>query len=163
MRKAPLVAAGLTAAGAALVATASLGPATAAPSGAPVARTIHVTAQLLVGEELDLGAPGRSVGDPFVFSGSLFSVTDPDRRVGRIGGYCVIDDLGRNAGQCTMTATLRGGQITVQGEQQGIPAPRAVANAVTGGTGEFRRVRGQMIQEFVTPSIRDLTFKLSLR
>jgi hypothetical protein len=164
MRKTRLSAIGLVAATAAVSAPAALGSAASTRMEAPPAtRTIHVTAQLLTGDEIDLGAPGRSVGDETVFSGLLFTTTDPARRVGRFGGYCVLDDLARNAGQCAMTATLAGDQISVVGEQEAIPTPRTVANAVTGGTGAFRRVRGQVIQQFVTPATRDLTFQLSLR
>lgn len=136
-------------AGLALIAPALAGPApqkTATPTatrsaGAPLvksrtisvkSRTIRVEAQLQVGEELDLGAPGRSVGDQFIFSGNLLSKRPADRVVGRMGGYCVITDLGRNSGQCLITAVLAGGQITVQGEQLGIPTPSPVTNAKIG-------------------------------
>ncbi|MEY7974793.1 dirigent protein [Streptomyces pilosus] len=125
-------------------------------------RVIHVEARLRVGEELDLGAVGRSVGDQFVFSGNLMSTEGREERlVGRIGGFCVITDLERNAGQCASTAVLPEGQITVQGEQAGIPVPVTVVNAVTGGTGEFRRAHGQVMQRVLTPATWQLTFELS--
>lgn len=125
-------------------------------------RTISVEAQLQVGEELDLGATGRSVGDQFIFSGNLVSVEGPEERpVGRFGGFCVITELERNAGQCSSTAVLPEGQITVQGEQTGIPTPSPVVNAITGGTGEFRKARGQVTQEVLTPSTWKLTFEVS--
>ncbi|MEV5935067.1 dirigent protein [Streptomyces sp. NPDC093250] len=125
-------------------------------------RAIHVEARLNVGEELDLGAAGRSVGDQFVFSGNLTSTEGrKERVVGRIGGFCVITDLERNAGQCASTAVLPEGQITVQGQQVGIPAPVPVVNAITGGTGEFHRARGQVMQRVLTPATWQLTFELS--
>ncbi|MFH8452937.1 dirigent protein [Streptomyces fungicidicus] len=125
-------------------------------------RTIRLEAQLRVGEEIDLGATGRSVGDQFVFSGNLMSAEGTeDRLVGRIGGFCVIDDLERNAGQCVSTAVLAGGRITIQGEQAGIPAPSPVVNAITGGTGEFREARGQVAQRVLTPATWRLTFEVS--
>ncbi|WP_344629825.1 hypothetical protein [Streptomyces glaucosporus] len=124
-------------------------------------RTIRVEARLRVGEELDLGAAGRSVGDQFVFSGNLVSTGGPeDRLVGRFGGFCVITDLERNAGQCSSTAVLPEGQITVQGEQAGIPVPGPVVNAITGGTGEFREARGQVTQRVSTPATWHLTFEV---
>ncbi|MEO3765175.1 dirigent protein [Streptomyces sp. B8F3] len=124
-------------------------------------RTIRVEARLQVGEELDLGATGRSVGDQFIFSGDLVSTEAPgERPVGRFGGFCVITDLERNAGQCSSTAVLPEGQITVQGEQDGIPAPSPAVNAITGGTGEFRTARGQMTQRLLTPSTWKLTFEV---
>ncbi|MFI1420820.1 hypothetical protein ACH4VX_23125 [Streptomyces sp. NPDC020731] len=125
-------------------------------------RTIRVEARLQVGEELDLGATGRSVGDQFVFSGNLMSAEGAEERlVGRIGGFCVITDPERNAGQCASTAVLPEGQITVQGEQAGIPVPGPAVNAITGGTGDFRKVRGQVTQRVLTPATWQLTFEVS--
>ncbi|MBB1247189.1 dirigent protein, partial [Streptomyces durbertensis] len=124
-------------------------------------RTLRLEAHLLVGEELDLGAPGRSVGDQFVFSGNLSKTRDPDRVVGRFSGFCVIADLERNAGPCTLTAVLDGGQISVQGEQRGIPTPARVSNAITGGTGTFRAARGEMTLEARTAATWSLTFHLT--
>jgi hypothetical protein len=125
-------------------------------------RAIRVEARLRVGEELDLGATGRSVGDQFVFSGNLVSAEGPEERlVGRIGGFCVITDLERNAGPCASTAVLPEGQITFQGEQAGIPVPVPVVNAITGGTGEFRKAHGQVTQRVLTPATWQLTFDVS--
>ncbi|MEU6522958.1 hypothetical protein ABZ892_08920 [Streptomyces sp. NPDC046924] len=124
-------------------------------------RTLRVEARLQVGEELDLGATGRSVGDQFLFGGNLVSTEGPEERfVGRFGGSCVLTDLERNAGQCSSTAVLPEGQITVQGEQAGIPVPGPVVNAITGGTGEFREAHGQVIQRVLTPATWHLTFEV---
>ncbi|MFF5158366.1 hypothetical protein ACFY3N_19370 [Streptomyces sp. NPDC000348] len=142
----------------------STSTAAARPDGGSSAksRVIRVEARLQVGEEIDLGATGRSVGDQFVFSGDLASAEGAEKRsVGRFGGFCVVTDLERNAGQCTSTAALPEGQITVQGEQTGIPAPLPVVNAITGGTGEFREAHGQMTQRLLTPATWDLTFEVS--
>ncbi|GGK48230.1 hypothetical protein GCM10010094_05470 [Streptomyces flaveus] len=167
-----LAVAGLSgSAGLALIGSASAGvapqktAATAAthPAGNSSAksRTIRVEARLQVGEELDLGATGRSVGDQFIFSGNLVSTEGPEERsVGRFGGFCVITDLERNAGQCSSTAVLPEGQITVQGEQAGIPVPSPVVNAIAGGTGEFRKARGQVTQRVLTPATWQLTFEV---
>ncbi|WP_238442189.1 allene oxide cyclase barrel-like domain-containing protein [Streptomyces pratensis] len=133
----------------------------AADSSSAKTRTIRVEARLQVGEELDLGATGRSIGDQFIFSGNLVSTGGPEERsVGRFGGFCVITDLERNAGQCSSTAMLPEGQITVQGEQAGIPAPRTVVSAITGGTGDFSKARGQMTQRVLTPATWQLAFEV---
>ncbi|KUO22086.1 dirigent protein [Streptomyces dysideae] len=124
-------------------------------------RTIQVEANVQVAEELDLGAPGRSVGDQFVFSGNLSSAEDPDRVIGRFSEFCVITDLERNAGQCMLTAVLPGGQIAVQGEQEGIPTPTSVTNAITGGTGEFRDAQGQMTLKVLTAATWAITFQVT--
>ncbi|MGP3732182.1 allene oxide cyclase barrel-like domain-containing protein [Streptomyces sp. GDS52] len=124
-------------------------------------RTLRVEARLHVGEELDLGAPGRSVGDQFLFSGDLVSTEGPeDRFAGRFSGSCALTDLERDTGPCSSTAVLPEGQITVQGEQTGIPVPSPVVNAITGGTGEFRKARGQVTQRVLTPATWHLTFEV---
>ncbi|GGW96447.1 hypothetical protein GCM10010297_17910 [Streptomyces malachitofuscus] len=153
-------------------ASADVAPAETAPAATPrpdeggssaKSRAVHVVeARLHVGDELDLGAAGRSVGDQFVFSGSLTSTEGGEERVvGRIGGYCVITDLERNAGQCASTAVLPEGQITLEGEQAGLPVPVTVVNAITGGTGAFRRAHGQVMLRVLTPATWQLTFELS--
>ncbi|MCF6525398.1 hypothetical protein [Streptomyces sp. JJ36] len=125
-------------------------------------RSFTVRTGLQVAEELDLGTPGRSVGDQFVFSGDLFAADEEDGPpVGTVGGYCVLTEVARNAGQCSLTAVLDEGQITVQGEQEGIPTPRPVTNAVTGGTGKFRNAQGEMELNFLTPPVWELTFSLT--
>ncbi|MFI2380252.1 hypothetical protein ACH5AO_35225 [Streptomyces sp. NPDC018964] len=125
-------------------------------------RTIRVEARLRVGEELDLGATGRSAGDQFVFGGDLMSAEGSEERlVGRIDGFCVLTDLERNAGPCVSTAVLPEGQITLQGEQAGIPVPAPVVNAITGGTGAFREAHGQVTQRVLTPATWQLTFDVS--
>ncbi|GAA0684102.1 dirigent protein [Streptomyces cellulosae] len=150
-------------------ASADVVPPQTAPAAAPrpdndssaKSRVIRVEARLSVGEELDLGAAGRSVGDQFVFGGDLTSTEGGEERVvGSIDGFCVITGLERNAGQCASTAVLPEGQITVQGRQAGIPAPGPVVNAVTGGTGAFRRTHGQVTQRVLTPATWQLTFEL---
>lgn len=139
-------------------------PANGRTDGGTDGRTIRVEANLRVGEELDLGTPGRSVGDQFVFSGDLFSRQSPaDGVVGRLGGFCVITGLERNSGECSLSAVLPGGQIAVQGEQAGIPTPSPVANAITGGTGEFRNAQGQMTLRVLTPATWELTFQVTDR
>jgi allene oxide cyclase-like protein len=104
------------------------------------------------GEEvdLDLGAPGPSVGDRFVLSGDVFRNDEP----AGVGGLeCVTllftpgpDPAGEpNAltDQCYATLSLPEGQITVQGlvDRTG-PVP--VTLAVTGGTGRYRNAHGEL-------------------
>lgn len=162
-----LVAASIVAAGFAIASPALAGSASAPPGGTgpgTADRRIHVVAELRTAFELDLGKKGVSVGDQFIFSGRLVTPGITARRVGRIGGYCVLDNLQRHASECTMTAVLAGrGQISVQGEQIGTPNPHTVTNAIVGGTGEFRNARGQVRQRFVSPPLRDLTFQLILQ
>ncbi|KUL35476.1 hypothetical protein ADL12_20090 [Streptomyces regalis] len=120
-------------------------------------------ANVQTGEELDLGAPGRSIGDQFVFRGSLSPADEPDRVIGRFSEFCVISDLERNAGPCMLTAVLEGGQIAVQGEQDGIPTPTSATNAITGGTGKFRKAQGEMTLEVLSAATWVITFQLADR
>jgi hypothetical protein len=88
---------------------------------------------------LDLGAPGPSQGDEFIFHDLVFT---PDGRtqVGHDGGMCVIFDVAKSEENCTLTFSLPGGDITTQFLNS---PPPAKTFAVTGGTGTYRNVRGQ--------------------
>jgi hypothetical protein len=134
-----------------------------APDVPAKGRTLQLQANVQVSEELDLGAPGRSIGDQFIFRGTLFPTGDPDRSIGSFSEVCVITDVERNAGQCSLTAVLTGGQLTVQGEQEGIPTPTSVTNAITGGTGEFLNAQGQMTLEVLTAATWAITFQVTGR
>lgn len=132
-------------------------------SGPGEGRILRLEANVQTGEELDLGAPGRSIGDQFVFRGSLSPADEPDRVIGRFSEFCVISDLERNAGPCMLTAVLEGGQIAVQGEQDGIPTPTSATNAITGGTGKFRKAQGEMTLEVLSAATWVITFQLADR
>ncbi len=88
---------------------------------------------------LDLGAPGPSQGDEMVLHDLVFT---PDGRtqVGYDGGSCVFFDLAKPEENCTVTYSLPGGEITTQFLNS---PPPAKTFAVTGGTGNYRNVRGQ--------------------
>lgn len=88
---------------------------------------------------VDVGKPGDSEGDILTFHNDLF---DAENRVqvGRDNGWCVRTIPG-STWECVWTNILAGGQITVQGPflDQG-----ESYNTVTGGTGIYAGVRGQM-------------------
>jgi hypothetical protein len=88
---------------------------------------------------LDLGAPGPSQGDEFIFHDLVFT---PDGRtqVGYDGGSCVLFDVAKPEENCTLTYSLPGGELTTQVLNS--PPPTKIF-AVTGGTGTYRNVRGQ--------------------
>jgi hypothetical protein len=88
---------------------------------------------------LDLGAPGPSQGDEFIFHDLVFT---PDGRtqVGYDGGSCVIFDVAKPEENCTLTFSLPGGDIMTQFLNS---PPPAKTFAVTGETGSYRNVRGQ--------------------
>jgi hypothetical protein len=113
---------------------------------------INLTTRTAQEAELDLGAPGFSVGDRFVFGDDVFR---GGRQVGILGGECTLTRLEPSPlpeGQeptsgtfnCVATIRLPKGQMTLQGlftfsEQAG----NRVKIAITGGTGAYRTARGQ--------------------
>ena len=134
----------------------AIGVVSLVPAAAAAARVtvINLTLRTVQEAELDLGTPGFSVGDRFVFSDNVFR---NGRRVGVLGGECTLTRLRPNplpegqeptsgTFQCVATVRLPRGQLTFQGlftfsEQAG---PR-VRIAITGGTRAYRNARGQAV------------------
>lgn len=106
---------------------------------------------------------GPSLGDRLVYSADLYDRSG--RLVGRDGVDCVTVRIDPSASpdrqqtvQCLASVELFGqGQIAAQSLAQG------TSNyfAITGGTGRFRGVRGEVLVEDVTPLVEaNLTFTL---
>jgi hypothetical protein len=114
----------------------------------PAARTMTLTSVQAKDAERAVDAPprGDSVGDRFVFASSLRR----DRGlVGRMEGDCLAADLKFEGMQCTLTAVLADGSITLQGASltkhiPGATAPSQDVYAVTGGTGAYVGASGTM-------------------
>ena len=97
----------------------------------------------------DVGAKGNSPGDELVFTPT--DVNLEGQTVGRLDGYCVFTEIsGGNDHfeECMLTHTLKGGQITLQG-QFDQTATIDNAFAVTGGTGIYSEARSQVILHFL--------------
>lgn len=88
----------------------------------------------------DLGAKGDSVGDILTFANEIYDEANASR-VGHNNGWCVRTIAGQ-AWECFWTLTLDKDQITVEGPF--FDGKESVL-AVTGGTGRFAGVRGEMI------------------
>jgi len=89
---------------------------------------------------VDIGAPGDSTGDVLTFHNRVYDRTDT-HVVGRDQGECIRISPAAGTWECTWVTILRGGQITVEGQY------RDTADtilAVTGGTGMYANVRGDM-------------------
>jgi hypothetical protein len=93
---------------------------------------------------VDVGAPGPSPGDQVVTSDGLL-----DRKgavAGTLSQVCTMvspaASLLASTFDCTGSFVLADGTITVQGPF--VPAADTSVNAVTGGTGEFVKARGQV-------------------
>ena len=134
-----------------LAAGAAVAAATALPATgqeAPAARTLTLTSVQAKGAERSIDAPprGDSVGDRFVFASTL---RDGKALAGRMEGDCLAVDLKYEGLQCTLTAVLADGSITLQGASlsrrvPGASAPSADVYAITGGTGAYVGVSGTM-------------------
>jgi hypothetical protein len=100
---------------------------------------------------IDVGAPGFSLGDEVVFAGNLLQ---DGKQVGRVGVVCTFvstANADRVEAQCPATAILPGGQITIQG----VIVNRALnwTLPITGGSGRYDRARGQVVsRDMSTPT-----------
>jgi hypothetical protein len=113
-------------------------------SAGALAPTIQVTAKPWSQHYTDVGRPGESAGDQYVFTEKLYQ---HGSRVGRDAVQCVVKRVTKRTftQQCMGTLTMRGrGDITIQGAltytRHGASDPIL---AVTGGTKEFSGAQGQ--------------------
>jgi hypothetical protein len=110
---------------------------------------------------IDLGAPGLSLGDEVVFSGNLLQAGN---QVGRIGVVCTFvstQNANRVEAQCPTTSILPGGQITTQGTI--VNRSLNFTLPITGGSGLYDRARGQVVSRDVSTPTQpqvELTFDL---
>jgi hypothetical protein len=131
-------------------------------SGHADGQTIRVTAVFTEFDpNIDVGAPGFSLGDEVVFAGNLLQ---NGKQVGRVGVVCTFvstANADRVEAQCPATATLPGGQITIQG----VIVNRALnwTLPITGGSGRYDRARGQVVSRDISTPTQpqvELTFQL---
>jgi hypothetical protein len=87
----------------------------------------------------DIGDKGDSVGDVLTFSNPVYDEAN-QTQVGTDNGWCIRTAVGKSW-ECFWTLTLGDGQITVEGPF--LDAGDSVL-AVTGGTGAYSGVRGEM-------------------
>jgi hypothetical protein len=123
------------------------------------AKRIHVTAQVVqtifTG---DLANP--QLGDQLITSVVLLD--EHHRQVGTGAGACTVVSVPPLATrlQCILGAVFAGGQITFGGLA---PLPEAGVEAsfgIFGGTGDFRKARGEATLVVISPVLQDATFEL---
>ena len=121
---------------------------------------IRVTETTVEDANLDLGEPGDSLGDEFVFRNDLSRAGE---KVGVDGGVCTVVGLEPMVSatvQCVATARLPRGQITVQGLVTFTDGPSTFKLAITGGTGRFREAHGVLTIEEASDTEALLTFRI---
>src|SRR3954465_4030497 len=91
-------------------------------------------------DQLDLGAPGPSVGDALIMHDTL--VNRRGRTVGSDTGVCTFTSVAPPVASCVLTFVLGGGQIATQFRNT---PPRRKLVAIVGGTGAYRGASGQLL------------------
>jgi hypothetical protein len=118
---------------------------------------------------IDVGRPGPSQGDLFVFSGPLRAPRGALR--GRLDGHCVTvsvpsrTDREQDRRQCFITSTIgtANGETEIQAAGVGRILAEDVLFSVTGGTNRFKRVRGQALFDYSTKGRIRITYELLLQ
>jgi len=125
-------------------------------------QTIRLTAVFTVFDaNIDVGAPGFSLGDMVVFSGNL---QRQGQQVGRIGVVCTFvstANADRVEAQCPTTAILPDGQITTQGTI--VNRSLNFTLPITGGSGRYQGAGGQVVSRDVSTPTQpqvELTYQL---
>ena len=87
---------------------------------------------------VDLGQPGDSVGDMFIFDQPLLDEHEND--IGNNSGTCIRTRIGHSF-QCQWTLTFENGSIQVAGRE----FDRGASDiAIVGGTGTYSGISGKM-------------------
>jgi hypothetical protein len=117
---------------------------------------------------LDLGTPGPSQGDLFIFSGPLND--EKGAAQGRLDGHCITvstpdkNDPERDRRQCFATSTIgtENGETEIQAQGVGRILAEDVSFSVTGGTMQYTRARGQVLFDYSTNDQVTLSYVLIL-
>ena len=155
---------GIASVAAVVLAVACVGLASASSSD-DTSRPFTVFSKTVQLAAIDLGDPGTSLGDQFVFSDDLLTEKDGEK-VGVDGGVCTVvrrDEASKSdTVQCVVTFSFEGGQIATQALltlHEGHFSGTEVG-PVTGGSGEFRDASGEVAIKFFSDTEADITFTL---
>jgi allene oxide cyclase len=122
------------------LAFASVGSIAVLFSGQALAETVTLVEHATSDAVTDTGATGDSAGDILTFANELYDQAN-QKKVGTDNGYCFRTAAG-SAWECAWTNILADGQITVQGPF--LDAGDSTVS-ITGGTGRYADVRGDML------------------
>jgi hypothetical protein len=124
--------------------------------------TIRVTAVFTEFDpNIDVGAPGFSLGDEVVFSGNLLRNGEQVGRIGVVCSFVSTANADRVEAQCPTTSILPGGQITTQGTI--VNRSLNFTLPITGGSGRYQGASGQVVSRDVSTPTQpqvELTFQL---
>jgi hypothetical protein len=114
---------------------------------------------------VDLGPRGTSHGDIRAGNAPIYNESGK-QRIGRLDLFCVTTDPAdepaekAHMAECTLTYTLPGGEVSAQGVERFpktfFEPPPGGVNAITGGTGKYAGVRGELRFGFETRGNRGL-------
>jgi hypothetical protein len=152
----------ITAVAAAVAVAATVSPSWS-HSDAASSRTLTLVGKETASAFVDHGRDGQpSVGDEFVSAQRLLR---GGKAAGRTGGACQVvvarPATRRNTFHCTVTLRLPAGQIALDGLGTfGEEGPQPITMAITGGTGSYRKARGQAT---VRERAGETRYRLSIR
>jgi allene oxide cyclase len=99
------------------------------------------------------GEAGDAAGNILTFANDVYNAADT-HKVGSDQGSCVRTVVGESW-ECTWTTFLPSGQITVEGP---FSDTGNTVLAITGGTGAYRNVRGEMELKYHNPAGTEFDF-----
>lgn len=101
---------------------------------------------------------GDATGNEFAVSGPLYRL-GTHNRVGTLRGVCFVVTKKFGIGQCSFTASLHPGNVTVSGTINFTQGATDTL-AVTGGTGKFQNARGEVVARNTGQTSESLVFHL---
>lgn len=117
----------------------------AVPAGASRLNLVEVFSPNF--SDIDVGEPGFSPGDYNVFDDPLFD-DDQTQRVGKLHASCLITT---STDLCRATLEVTKGDLRGKVTLDGTAGEPPFLLAITGGTGDFRKLRGQARLTPVSP------------
>jgi hypothetical protein len=115
---------------------------------------IRVVERALTDTVTDTGASGDTAGDLLTFANPIYQA---GTQIGRDQGDCIRIDPVEGKWECRWITYLGGGGITVEGP---FFDAKDSTMAITGGTGDFRNVRGMMTLHALSATKFQFTFAI---
>jgi hypothetical protein len=109
-----------------------------------------VTRATAINNFVDVGPAGATPGDIYVFSDDVAFASDPATKVGRADGRCMLIDLSSARFGCTIITSLPNGDITTEGTLINAAGAKSTG-AITGGTKDFQKARGEGVLDLGPP------------